>query len=508
MRHNRIPIWARIVAAALLLALLPFSVGRAAQPRQAPGELVSVAGRVHLPADEFGVEAPVYLAVVYLDGEALARTDAGGYFRIEQAAPGAHALAVWAGGCYTQAALDFEAAPGMPALDVSLEPALDAFGHFCRNVPAEYLPGRRIVTQRYSAWATQLRLPFEFPYFDHRYRTVYASTDGYISFLSDQVFGMYDPMSWGYPWSASIFPYSAVAFGYPAASAIRTDVYGERPHRRFVVEWTDIHPRGLPEESLDFGVVLEEGGDFWLQYRNVRGSDLARGTDETIAFGNASGMDGIVISQYMAFVEDGLSIRVQSEPNGGYVLGRVLLGRKGPAAAAEVRDLQSEARAATSERDVYELYLTAGEHTLEALSAGKIVPQARVTMRAGGVMKRDLQALPGLDYVSPPQLEFRLEQTGLDEQILTLNNPGSTPLGFVLSDASLPALAGLSFSPAAGSIPPGGQAQIAVRIAETGLWFGEYWGWLRVKTDASGAEQIAVRLHLVEVWGPYPEPYP
>ncbi|HBK60305.1 MAG TPA: hypothetical protein DDZ84_05865, partial [Firmicutes bacterium] len=157
--------------------------------------------------------------------------------------------------------------------------------------------------------ARLVELPFEFPFYGRMRTTVGISSNGYLSFDENSLYGY---------WLNSRIPGTELPndllavfwddLNPQAAGAIYC--YSDTENERFIVEFQDV-PRisdiGMLEpEGFTFQVIFEPDGSILYQYLSMPGVvDSA-----TIGIENERGDDGLEIAYNAPYVKDGLAIRI------------------------------------------------------------------------------------------------------------------------------------------------------------------------------------------------------
>jgi len=144
-----------------------------------------------------------------------------------------------------------------------------------------------------------ITLPFPFNYCDSAYTKIYVSTNGFISFCSNQpsaynntIVPSYDaPNCALYPfWDDLILPVDQSA-------QIYYQTVGNAPERKFVITWYNVARKNSDySQRLNFQVIFYENGQILFQYKNtVCGLQQANfGKDATIGMENLDGSSGLL----------------------------------------------------------------------------------------------------------------------------------------------------------------------------------------------------------------------
>ncbi|MEO0072303.1 MAG: hypothetical protein ABIK10_02520 [candidate division WOR-3 bacterium] len=142
-------------------------------------------------------------------------------------------------------------------------------------------------------------LPFDFPFYDTTYRTVYISTNGFLGFSSDL---LATPENDTIP--STTLPNGAIyAFWddlvLPAdrTAKIYYQDLGAPPNRFRVITWHNILRKNTQDTCrLNFQVILYENGDIVYQYKNlVTGETWADyGKSATVGIENSDGTSGLL----------------------------------------------------------------------------------------------------------------------------------------------------------------------------------------------------------------------
>ncbi|MCX7683239.1 MAG: right-handed parallel beta-helix repeat-containing protein [Anaerolineae bacterium] len=159
-----------------------------------------------------------------------------------------------------------------------------------------------------------LPLGFDFPFYGHVYNTVFASSNGLLTFGA----GSAENSNAGIPWPAPpnniIAPFwdnQRVLPSYDERVYYQT--FGDAPNRYLVVQWrsrpiTDTYPSPLPP-PYEYQAILYEDGTIVFQYKKMSGWVMGDGRSATVGIENESGAVGTSYSVNRSAIADGLAIR-------------------------------------------------------------------------------------------------------------------------------------------------------------------------------------------------------
>lgn len=160
-----------------------------------------------------------------------------------------------------------------------------------------------------------ISLPFSFPFGGNTYTTVYAASNGFLSF--DPI-SSYMPEEFLLPSHRPGQPQNLIApfwddliFASLAVNFIAYKVSGTAPNREAVIEYHQAQRfESIPiPGDLTFQVVLfESSGEILIQYKSLRGSS-ARGESATVGLEFDSGRSGLLFSYHQPALKEGMAIR-------------------------------------------------------------------------------------------------------------------------------------------------------------------------------------------------------
>jgi hypothetical protein len=319
--------------------------------------------------------------------------------------------------------------------DFTLERRRDGAGHWCEEIPADYVEADRVVTPY-----APLELPFGFRYYDEIYGTAHAAHNGNLSFLAPDAEWTDGPEpipSWWKPNGAVYAFWDYI--GFDQQSSLRTAVIGEFPRRVFVVEWRDVTFFD-PPNRVSFEIKLHENGDVETQYRDIDPDprDLERGAGATVGIEDAPGRDALQYSYHEPVLHSGLGVRYRKFA-AGFVAGHVTDANVGtPLGTATVRALRdgTEVQATSTAADgSYGLRLDAGTYTVEAAYDGQGTTTSTVVVGQGEdtvIADFDL-ALARLRVASDP-IELVLPAGRTATRQIVVGNAGVGDLEFAMQE--------------------------------------------------------------------------
>lgn len=193
--------------------------------------------------------------------------------------------------------------------DIDLPARTDAAGTSC--VPAAYswIKGASKVAISGDEDATTVALPFPVTHYGTTYTSAAVTTNGLVNFVAPRV-GDY---------ANAALPTATAPNGVIAAfwddlvidkkASVQTATTGSAGSRKFAIVWNNAAVADDPNARLSFEVVFDEkSGTVTLQYRDVSGAALERGSSATIGLENATGTDALQYSFNQAVVTDGQAI--------------------------------------------------------------------------------------------------------------------------------------------------------------------------------------------------------
>ncbi|CAM3539708.1 carboxypeptidase regulatory-like domain-containing protein [Isoptericola cucumis] len=231
---------------------------------------------------------------------------ADGSFAFAGVPEGTYTLTVSAGTCAepyrTEVTVD-----GDEVVDAALQRFADDFGYFCATGSAGAAAGDTLLELTGDDAATEVELPFAFPFYGESYDSAFVSTNGFLNFLG------------------SVTSYSNGAI--PGASAPNAGVYAFWDDLRvdeeaavytgattvdgtdaFVVEWRNVRKVNPTTDRLTFSATLLADGRVVLGYGDLTDTPTATGSSATVGIEDASGAVASQFSYNDAALTDGLSV--------------------------------------------------------------------------------------------------------------------------------------------------------------------------------------------------------
>ena len=228
-------------------------------------------------------------------------------------------------------------------------------------------------------------LPFSMPLYGNNYGTVWIDTNGVVSFVNPNGSnaGNVNLPSAGLP-NAAVYPFwtDLVVDG---SASVRTEAGGTAPHRRFVIEWRNLHVYG-GSERVTFSTVLDEDGTITFHYSGIDAVPFDRGAAATVGIENTAGNAGLVYSFNQQLIQGGTAITYSPPlaPLTNVVTGVVTQTGAGPAPGATVTLNPGSVQTITGADGSYSFSrVAAGSYTVTASGACVNNTSANVVMDSG-----------------------------------------------------------------------------------------------------------------------------
>ena len=422
---------------------------------------------------------------------------ADGSYTIPNVPNGSYQARASGGGCYTAQTQALTVA-GNTTLNFTLPNRRDNFGHFCVLETGNYVEGDTALNLTGDDAATTVTLPFEAFFYGKTYTQAHVSTNGHINFLAP---------------NTSLSNVAIPAVGLPNAaiyglwddlivdsqSQMRTKLSGTAPNREFTVEWRNATFFLAPAtQRVDFEVVLSEGGDISLRYRNLDPADgRESGNSATVGIENSTGTDAFQYSFNTAVLNDAQSIKFKVPANGS-VAGTVTDFNDGLAlAGATVRVLSgaNEISSTTTGADgTYRVRTLTGTYTIEVSKPLYVTSSASATITNGAVTTSNAALHTPRASLTGGPLSF-LAQTGqLRTATLQLASTSDLDLNYSLTSSA----SWLWTVPGSVTVPHGTTQPLTVRVDPVGLQPGVvYHATIDLTTNAGRTPSLSVPVTLV-----------
>jgi subtilisin family serine protease len=391
------------------------------------GRVVDSAGAAHAGARVTVLGTPIPTAV----------TDAAGRYSIASVPAGSYEIGADAGRCSEQQTRPLEV-DGDEVADFTLGQRKDAFGHTCQHVAAQFIDAETVLPLTGRGLTTDVQLPFPFPLYGHTYDTATVSTSGFIAFAGASS-GRASILNGAIPDPA--LPNGTIYghwddLGIDRTGSVRTQLLGEAPNRRFVVEWRDA-VLVATGRKVRFEIVLHENGNVLLQYA-PSGGEPPTGDSATIGLENQDGSVAFQYSYNEAVLDPATGIRFVVPPS-GFVEGTVTDGNDGnPITGAEVRVRQGATvvrTAKVSSSGRYRVQVPVGSYLVEASASNYRPEQKPVTVALDQTVTADFVLQTARAVVTPATIELLVKTNQVRTRTLTLRNAGTVPLDFQITES-------------------------------------------------------------------------
>ncbi|MBN1171382.1 MAG: S8 family serine peptidase [Micromonosporaceae bacterium] len=235
----------------------------------------------------------VFGAVVSLPGTPLdpVIVDGAGGYRIEDLPEGTYDLLFDAGNCLLPQRRSITVGSDT-TLDVALPARQDGQGYSCEPRPLSWVDAETPLALSGDEATLDVALPFPVEFYGTAFTTANVTTNGYLSFISDEaVYGNVQIPSSAQP-NAAVYAFWDDLLVDDAAS-VRTAVQGQAPNRQFVVEWRDVAFFGVNGPRMTFEVIIQERGEIIIQYQELAETQRGHGSSATVGIENETGTVGL-----------------------------------------------------------------------------------------------------------------------------------------------------------------------------------------------------------------------
>ncbi len=410
-------------------AVLSGKVSRAENGRKFPGVTVSAVGTPTAPA----------------------LTGSKGRYRLELPV-GSYLVRFTSGGCTEPVYV------AVDLLDDTRQNAavarrLDAAGHGCRAIPLRWVDATGQTGLSGDDWSGRLRLPFDFPFYEASYNSVFLNPNGFVNFLeADPYSSNPEPIPDADRPNAAIYPLWQNMYVGDAGSVEYATV-GRAPHRAFVIEYENIAINDIPG-FIDLELKLWEDGRIDLLYGDSA-PGLASGSTAVIGIENAAGDDALQLAAFEPLIDAGTAYRIRTMRT-GVVTGTVTAANDGlPVPGARVTAAPGGIDAVADEQGRYALQLLPGTYELIASASGYGEATTSVSVTRDAEVTADFSLASAQVSTEPGWFDLATPLGVPVTDTLEVANTGTGPLTFEIreSDGSvtLPEL------------PPAGSARMTDR---------------------------------------------
>jgi subtilisin family serine protease len=328
-----------------------------------------------------------------------ATTDASGFYLFSGVPEGTYEVRAEAGRCNDPLVQSLTVSGEVADFNFTLPARRDAFGYHCRVEPFNFIEASQDTGMYGDDNATQVDLPFAFPFYGQTYSTAYVSTNGLLNFLEWGSF--LGSGSIPSPWSpnAAIYPFwDDLYVDWNGDTSVRTELIGEAPNRQFVIEWRNVAFCCISAERVRFEVILYENGEILTQYTSIDENNREKGGSATLGIENETGEIALQYSYDEPAITEGLAVRYLPPPM-GRLQGTITDASTGaPIAGARLDYVgPSNGTVVADENGFYRILLQTGHYTIAAYYYGYIDPppvEVDILEDATTVQDFALQPLP------------------------------------------------------------------------------------------------------------------
>lgn len=233
-------------------------------------------------------------ALVTIEGSyvSTATADATGFYSFASVPRGTYTVTATppGGGCVGTATVELTVTHPT-TLDFTLPERSDAFGYRCRTETAAFEEAATALPLTGDDRAVTIDLPFAFTFYDQTYTRAHVVTNGFIEFVGaatpSTAFSNAAIPTTGRP-NGAIYALWDDLF-VDALASVRTELKGDAPNRRFVIEYRNVHFFSDTSRRVDFNVVLQEDGEILTQHRNLANDARERGSSATLGIESSTG---------------------------------------------------------------------------------------------------------------------------------------------------------------------------------------------------------------------------
>jgi len=280
-----------------------------------PAPAYDISGYV---TDELG--NPVANATISILNTPIApvNTDLNGFYSFASVPEGVYDVRAEAGRCNDPLVQSLTVSGDVADFNFLLPARRDAFGYHCRIEPFSFIDATQDTGMYGDDTATQIDLPFAFPFYGQSYTTAYVSTNGYLNFLGWNAYLGNDtiPTPWDPNGAIYLFWDDLVVGGGAPDGSVRTEVLGEAPNRQFVIEWRNVQFCCTSSEYVRFEVILYENGEILTQYTSIDANDREQGGSATLGIENETGTIALQYSNNEPAITEALAVRYIPPPMG------------------------------------------------------------------------------------------------------------------------------------------------------------------------------------------------
>lgn len=352
---------------------------------------------------------------------------------------GTYSLEATADGCTDTGMADIESFADDVDADFALTRKIDAFGHACRAIAFDWFDAPYQTALYGDEIAGRLRLPFDFPFYEEAYGSLFISDNGYLNFLqAEQFFFFPSGIPSANPPNAAIYPLwqdlviddkSSIEYGMQTVGA----------DEAFVIEFAGVRVLG-GTARLTFEVKLWQDGtiDFLYGANPVSPGD---GRAALVGIENPDGDDALQIAFLERVLGSNRAIRIETVPV-GIVTGMVTDANDGePIAGATISATPGHRSVRTRPDGTYELKLLGGFYQVTAVSdpyVSETVPA--VVVIEGSTTSIDFSLDAATAIVDPTAIAATVEFGETTQAAVTLSNDGSADLLWTIGERDLGAI--------------------------------------------------------------------
>ncbi|MCB5167723.1 S8 family serine peptidase [Streptomyces bambusae] len=372
---------------------------------------------------------------------------------------------------------------------VTLPDRTDAYGYACATGDRPYAAGDRQLALTGDNTTERVPLPFPVPLYGTTYGAAWIGTNGTVSFGGAHGGDINGDLPSAATPNAALYPMwdDLVVGAAGTGSGVFTSVSGEAPHRVFTVEWRQVAHWSAQSDKFSFSAAIGEDGRITYHYKGTTGTGLKAGSSATIGVENATGTDAFRYAFNTPVLSDGLSLSFRTTKS-GIVTGRVLDANDGLGVAGATVTVGSGTTAVTATTGTdggYVVQSPAGSVPVAVTANAYQSEQVTVQVDADAVTGVTRHLKTGKVTASRPAVEVVAPPEQRRTRSLELTNPGSGTAYTVAEDAPW-----LTVTPAAGDLPTGGKAALALAVDTAGLERGTVLSTDLKITSASGRTPV------------------
>ncbi|GAA1723273.1 hypothetical protein GCM10009809_18920 [Isoptericola hypogeus] len=358
-------------------------------------------------------------------------TDADGAFAFADVPEGTYTLTVSAGTCAepfsTEVTVD-----GDEVVDAALQRIVDDYGYFCATGTAGAAAGDTLLDLTGDDRATEVALPFSFPFYGEEYDSAFVSTNGFLNFLGSVTSYSNVALPNATTPNAGVYPFWD-DLNVDAESGVYTGATTVDGVDAFVVEWRNVRKLNPTTDRMTFSATLLADGRVLLGYGDLVDTATATGSSATVGIEDAAGAVASQFSYNTAALTDGLSVTYDLADM-GVLTGTVRDGNTGePIEGATVTVTSKDdgdVKVATTGADgTYSVMLPLERYGIVMEAPGyESATRSAAFTEDGQVVTRNVALAAGRLTVDKESISASLAMGGTASRAFRVTNTGTAPV--------------------------------------------------------------------------------